>query len=142
MLEARRARVLGELHPELRRRVTLLLNDMGGRVTPYCGYRGPKEQVKAKADGYSHADWLESPHNYAPSFACDLVLHPTIVGVRAHPKSPDFPWLWDDETPFALVTWADLERGAEKYGLDRVNVGGKRDRPHVELPNWRKLIAH
>jgi len=141
MLNGKRDKVLAELHPELRRRVILLMNDLGGRLTPYCGYRGPKEQAAAKEGGFSKAKWLQSPHNYAPALACDLVLHPVMVQLAPHKKSPDYPNLWDELSVDAVRAWADMEIAAKRHGLVRVTLDGKRDFPHVELPDWRRLIV-
>ena len=140
-LEERHDRVLDELHPELRARVLRVLADLGGRVSPWEGYRDAIGQAKALARGNSGAKWGNSPHNYSPALACDLVLNPDRVAVRAHPQDPEYPDLWDDESPEAVQAWADLEDAAVRYGLDRVDVKGKRDKPHVQLFRWRSYVS-
>lgn len=139
-LEDRRVRILDELHPLLRERVAAVLTDTGGRLAPWCGFRGQVEQDRAFAEGNSNARFGESPHNFAPALACDLVLSPALVRVRPHPDDPSVPDLWDDESPEALAAWEALEQAAKAHGLARVNVRGRRDRPHVELPSWRSYV--
>jgi hypothetical protein len=139
-LEKRRSRVLMELHPELRARVIPLLAELGGRLTPYEGFRDAAAQAKAKAAGTSKAAFGESPHNFKPALAVDVVLHPALVAVRAHKIDPSYPDLWDDESPDALAAWEALEQAAKAHGLERVNVDGKRDRPHLQLADWRSKV--
>jgi len=118
-----------------------LVDELGGRLTPYCGYRGPGEQAAALAAGASAARFGESPHNFTPALACDLVLDPRKVNVRPNPVDVEWPDLWDDETSSALAAWEALERASLAMGLERVNVGGRRDKPHVQMPSWRSLIV-
>lgn len=75
----------------------------------------------------------ESPHNYLPALACDLVLDPRAVLVAPHPEDRTVPWLWDAASTDARTAWADLDREAKALGLARIEW----DRPHVELPTWR-----
>ena len=138
--EERRVAVLAELHPILRPKIVDLLEEMRGRVTPWCGYRGPADQARAREDGHSNARFGESPHNYQPALACDVVLHPARVLLRPHAADIESPDLWDDETPDALATWEALERASGVVGLARIFLRGHRDRPHLELPEWRSLI--
>lgn len=141
-IERRRPRVLDELHPELRGKIEKLLVDLGGIVTPWEGYRDQHGQERALASGVSRAGWLQSPHNYRPALACDLVLHPALVVVRAHPENPGMPDLWDTSSPSAVKAWAALEDYCALAGLDRVTIGGgRRDWPHVQLPRWRSYLA-
>lgn len=137
-LAARKFRVLGELHPEIRLRVSRVIIEGNSRFAPYCGFRGLQEQEEALRKGASNAHWLESPHNYRPALACDVVLHPSFVRVRAHKDDPRYPDLWDDASPDAVRAWRDLEVLAEKHGLERVDLRpGVRDRPHLQLPGWK-----
>jgi len=140
-LDRRRPQVLAELHPDLRAKVAAIVDELGGRLAPYCGFRGPEDQAKALAAGASAARFGESPHNFSPALACDLVLDPRHVAVGFVPSAPTWPNLWDEETPEALAAWEALERAAFTHGLERVNVRGRRDRPHVQMPNWRSLIV-
>jgi hypothetical protein len=140
-LARRRPEVLAELHHELLSMVVPLLSELGGRLTPYCGFRGQKEQELAFSQGTSGARWGQSPHNFRPSLAVDLVLDPTHVSVQAHQGDPRFPDLWDDTSPEARAAWTDLEAAALRYGLERVSIGGKRDLPHLQLPEWRAYVS-
>jgi hypothetical protein len=139
-LDKKRPVVLAQLHPELRRRVERVLDMTGHRLAPWEGYRGREDQERARLSGASEARFGQSPHNFTPSLACDLVLDPRQVPVRAHLRDERYPDLWDDETPEALAAWEALERACEEVELERVLVRGRRDRPHVQLPKWRSLI--
>lgn len=139
-LDLKRDRVLAELHPVLEAKVRQICSMLGGRVTPYCGYRGPAEQRDAHELGFSKAVFGQSPHNFHPALACDLVLDPRRVDVAPHPENTAFPDLWDDHSPAALATWTDLDAAAKELGLDRVWLSTrKRDFPHVQLPGWQQL---
>ena len=137
-LDRRRDRVLAELHVTLATRVRQIESMTGGRFAPYCGYRGEKEQNEAKAAGHSRAVWGESPHNFTPALACDLVLDPRVVAVG---EIDGWPNLWDIVSPEAVQAWAMLEAAATTVGLARVTLShARRDYPHVELPGWRALV--
>lgn len=143
-IDRKRSQVLVELHSELRRRVQPIIEDL--RFAPWCGYRGPAEQAEALAAGASQATFGQSPHNFRPALAVDVVLDPRHVRVRPHPQDPEYPDLWDDETPDALAAWEALERAAELHGLQRVDIldratgKKKRDRPHLQLAGWRRFV--
>lgn len=146
-LDRRLDTVLDELHPDLRARVIALMSTLGGRLTPWEGYRDAIGQSKALAKGVSGAAFGQSPHNYIPAMACDLVLDPDRVTVRGHKDDPELPDLWDDESPEAVQAWADLEAAAAAHGLERVNVRNRktgkpeRDKPHVQMPGWRSYVS-
>ena len=140
-LRRRHERALKELHPELRARVLGALAELGGRFMIWTGHRGKAEQQAALAAGHSHARFGQSPHNSKPALAADVVLNPGVLDLRPHPSDSRYPDLWDDETPEAVAAWADLERAAIRHHLARVNVHGRRDRPHLEMPAWRDLKA-
>lgn len=145
-LDKRRQQVLDELHPDLRARVERILRDE--RFAPWQGYRSDAQQRDAYARGFSNAAPGESPHNHWPALACDIVLNPRRVMVRAHKQNPDYPDLWDDESADAQHAWLALDAAAQSAGLARVRIRRRgaprgvtvKDLPHVELPNWRDLI--
>ncbi len=139
-LDRLRPAVLAELHPQLRDLVEAVLDELDGRFAPYCGFRDEKGQERARKAGNSQARYGESPHNFMPALACDVVLDPRMVPLRASLSDENYPDLWDDETPEAVEAWETLELVARKHGLERVNVGGKRDRPHLQLAGWRGYI--
>lgn len=136
-LEKNRARVLADLHPVLRGRVIECMDELGNRFVPYCGYRDAAAQAKALAEGHSEARFGASPHNFKPALACDVVLNPAVVDVAPVKGAEAWPNLWDDESPDAVKAWDALEVAAKLHRLDRVNVGGKRDKPHLQMPLWR-----
>ena len=84
--------VIAELDDDLAQRVLKLLEAMNGRLTPYCGFRNEADQIAAKKDGTSNASFGESPHNYRPALACDLVLNPQLlIFVPELSDSPHLP---------------------------------------------------
>lgn len=142
ILDERHDKALAELHPLLRARTLRALERCGGRFKAWQGYRGPHEQEAAFTAGNSNAKFGESPHNWHPSFAVDVVLDPRVVAVRERPDAPGWPDEWDDITPDAVDAWNLLELAAAAELLDRVTIaGGKKDLPHLQLPGWRALVV-
>jgi hypothetical protein len=146
-VEKMASRAMYQLEPGLRKRVQRLCDRMGGRVSPWTGFRNEEEQNAAWLRKRSNARWLQSPHNYQPALACDLVLNPQRVNVRENPRAPGWPDLWDNETHEAQQAWIDLHARAVSLGLGRVRIriGGAAtkawDRPHVQLKNWKELAG-
>lgn len=135
-LGKRHKRALTEMHPELLARVSGLLSDLRGQFMIWDGFRGKQAQQTALAMGRSHARFGASPHNYSPCLAVDVVLNPARVVCAPHPEDDRYPNLWQSGHP----AWADLERAAIRHHLRRVDVGGRRDLPHLELPGWWDLV--
>lgn len=143
ILDQRHLKAMLELHSELHERVSVVLANCGGRFKAWQGFRGPSEQEAAFLQGNSNAKFGESPHNWLPSLAVDVVLDPRNVEVRERPDAPDWPDEWDNESPSALEAWRVLELYAREAGLERVTLpGGHRDLPHLQLPDWRSFIPH
>ena len=140
-IDRRAKRALHETHLELRARVLAALDELNGRFALWEAYRDEEGQEAARRAGYSNAKFGQSPHNFRPSLAVDVVLDPRRVLVGRHPADPEWPWLWDDKSPDALSAWADLEKAARRHHLHRVRVGSKLDRPHLELPAWRSYLT-
>lgn len=92
-----------------------------------CGYRDELNQTRAFEDEKSNARWLESPHNYKPSFAVDVYPYPVD---------------WEDERPFNYIGGLITGIGAA-HGVP-ITWGGSwksfKDLPHFELTNWKELI--
>lgn len=133
-------RAMRTLHPELRARLHAVLDELGGRLAVWQGYRGKYMQNAARAKGFSEVGFGDSPHNYKPSLAVDVVLDPRHVLVDRSPSDREWPWLWDDKSADAIAAWEALHRAARKHHLHRVRVNGKLDRPHLELPGWRNYV--
>lgn len=142
ILDQRHIKAMGELHPELRARVERALEQCSGRFKAWQGFRGPNEQEAAFLAGNSNATFGDSPHNWKPSVAVDVVLDPRVVDVRERPDAPGWPDEWDDISPAAIAAWDLLERAAADCQLERVTLGhGRKDLPHLQLPDWRRFIA-
>lgn len=141
ILDERHAKAIGELHPLLRARVERVLDRCGGRFKAWQGFRSPIEQETAFLEGNSNAKFGESPHNWRPALAVDVVLDPRVVAVRENVNAPGWPDEWDDVTDVAVDAWNLLELAAAAEELDRVTIrGGKKDLPHLQLPAWRSYI--
>lgn len=130
-----------ELHPELLARVRGLMMDLDNRFCMWTGYRDKAAQERAFQTGKSQARWLQSPHNYKPALAVDLVLNPDVVDVAPNDRDPRWPNLWDKESPQALKAWFDLELAAIDHHLKRVVLRSGPDLPHLELPAWRSYAS-
>ena len=127
--------LLSEAHPDLQRVMREAIKDFDFAVI--CGYRNKADQTKAKAEGKSNAAFGQSPHNFQPALAVD------IVPWHANRK-PNIDW--EDTKSFeamGVVVMAAADRlGIKlKWGKDFKNSKGQPlvDLPHFELLNWRDL---
>lgn len=117
--------ILNQSHPDLIRLFKEVIKEYDCSVI--CGYRGEKEQEEAFRNGYSKAHWKQSPHNFSPSLAVDVIPYPK--------------------------DWNDIKRFKELAGITKIKAvdmgieidwGGDwenfRDYPHYQIHNWLKLI--
>jgi hypothetical protein len=145
-VQRRATSTLYSLDDRLRGLVHRVVERMGGRVTPWTGFRDEEAQNRAWDKGFSNARWGQSPHNYQPALACDFALNPQRVNVRERIESFNAGWpdLWDNDTAEAQQAWADLHRVALSIGLGRVRIrkhgreSKQWDRPHVQLTDWKQ----
>lgn len=111
-------------------------------ITILCGYRPQYEQEQAYALKRSRARWLQSPHNYNPSYAVDVA--PWING-----GLPLLHGEWDKDQ-FVYMGGIVIAT-ARRLGID-VTWGGDWDKdqyiirdqqladlPHFELTKWKEL---
>jgi hypothetical protein len=120
--------ILSKAHPDLQRLFKEVINEYDCTIT--CSYRGREDQEQAFKDGNSNAHWLESAHNYLPSFAVDCVPWPT---------------LWSSEEKLkelmGIVKIKAIDMGIKiTYGGDWTFKNGKHDYPHYEIKGWQKMI--
>ena len=102
--------------------------------TIVCGRRGKQEQEDAFKAGNSKAHFGQSPHNFFPSLAVDVVPYPV-------------EWQETERmTYFAgFVMATALKHGVElKWGGDwdrdtHLSDNRFNDFPHFELANWRDM---
>lgn len=114
---------LSEAHPDLQRVMHEAIKEYD--FTVICGYRGKAEQDQAFKEKKSKARFGQSPHNFKPALAVDVV---------------PYPIDWKNTKRFeqmGQVIMACAERlGVQlKWGKDFSFV----DYPHFELLNWRDL---
>jgi hypothetical protein len=150
--------LMEQLHPELRARMTEILERLGGRMVPLSAHRSPAEQAAIYQYGRTKITWskdwkilaggkpiegqrrrtkaapMQSAHNYSPSRAVDCVLNTSLVDVGLHEGVRD---AWDTTTKQAVETWA--EYGALVVAKGLIWGGGwkMRDMPHAELLDFR-----
>jgi hypothetical protein len=115
---------LSESHQDLWKLFTEIIKSVDCTVT--CGYRGEEDQEKAFQDGFSKAHFGESPHNYRPCFAVDVI--PTKTKWNDIQKLKEL-------AAFVKITAIDMGIDIE-WGGDWKFV----DLPHYELKNWRNMI--
>lgn len=120
----RSEKMLKTTHPDLVRvlRRGILMYDF----TVMQSDRSKEEQEADFAKGVTRAHWLESPHDYFPSFAVDCAPWPidwsNRVGFR--------------EMATAIKAAAQAEKVDVTWGGDFKSI---KDMPHFELTHWRTL---
>ena len=92
-----------------------------------CDYRGKTKQEEAFKNGSSKAKFGQSPHNYKPSLAVDIIPQP-FKG-------------WNDYAGFNRILDEFLRVSKEKnieitLGRDFKPI---KDFPHIELKNWKEI---
>lgn len=119
---------LAGVHPDLRRVLDAAIKRID--FTVIQGQRGRAAQEKAKAEGNSNASFGQSPHNFAPALAVDVIPYP-FAG-------------WDDKglvEDLRKIADVVVEEG-KKLGI-AITWGGNwksiKDYPHLELANWKTL---
>lgn len=101
-----------------------------------CGFRGEEEQMAAyrAVPKKSNALWLESPHNYKPSFGVDIAPYP--IDWQDHKR---FAHLAGIVVGIGLANGIPLTWGGD-WDRDGVLSDQKfNDLPHIEITNWRGL---
>lgn len=102
-----------------------------------CSIRGYDEQEKAYSTGNSKAKFLESAHNYCPSFAVDVYPYPVPTinenGVKKiYDNSPE----WDIMIKLFKVKAEEL--GIKiTCGIDFRTI---KDKPHIEITGWKEKV--
>ncbi len=119
------------------------------------GYRYEEEQMRAYNKGYSKAKWLESPHNYYPSFAFDIVPY---YKDTPHIRYPNIDVITDKKniikyskelamfyimSTIVIMTGKQLNiniRGGFNWNQDwNIMDNSFDDLGHFELCNWKQL---
>lgn len=114
---------LANAHPDLQRVAHEAIKHFD--FTVICAFRGERAQNDAYRAGKSRARFGQSPHNFSPSLAIDIV---------------PFPLDWNDLAAFDRMGAAFLNAAREcgvkvKWGKDFI---GLIDYPHFELHDWRQ----
>lgn len=113
------------IHPEL-------LKVLDACTAPFrviSTIRTPEAQEVAYKTGHSKAHWGESPHDFVPSLAVDLIPLPFTD--------------WKDLTQFMLLAHA-MKNASQRVGV-AIDWGGDwpadviKDYPHFQLTNWKQM---
>lgn len=120
------AELLSSAHPLLQR-VFREVADVAG-LCVLCTYRGRVAQEAAFEKGTSKAHFKQSPHNYKPSLAIDVIPKP-FNG-------------WDDIKQFYDLAEVVMQKAIANDVPLLWGAAFKQpsDYPHYELHNWRTLI--
>jgi peptidoglycan L-alanyl-D-glutamate endopeptidase CwlK len=113
---------LAKAHPDLQRVANEAIKHFDFTVIE--SYRGKEAQNKAHALGNSKAKFGQSPHNFKPSLAIDIV---------------PYPLDWNNLKAFDVMGAAFLD-AARKCGIEITwgkNFTTLKDYPHFELRDWR-----
>lgn len=118
-------RRLATAHPDLQRVFRLAATRTHLKIL--VGHRNEVDQHAAFVNGFSRADWPNSPHNARPAQAVD-----------AAPLKPDWTIDWKDVKAFAamgdVIMTAAEELGVElRWGRDFKTIV---DWPHFERAGW------
>lgn len=113
---------LAEAHPLLQKLFNEVIKDAD--CTVLDGQRGRAEQERAFSHGHSRAHFGQSPHNYIPAVALDVV---------------PYPLDWTDIPAFVALSKIVKSKAEElnipiSYGGDWKSI---KDYPHYELNPWR-----
>jgi peptidoglycan L-alanyl-D-glutamate endopeptidase CwlK len=95
--------------------------------TIICAYRGQADQEAAYNAGMSHAHFKQSPHNFIPALAVDVVPYPT---------------LWSDKNKLRELSEV-VKKKANELDINIVWGGdfeGFEDMPHYQLRDWMSMI--
>ena len=112
--------------------LSVLVEEVSKRVgfKVICGYRGKIKQEEAFKNGNSKAKFGQSPHNYRPALAIDII--------------PDPFKGWNDYAGFNRILEEFLNAAKEKnieitLGRDFKTI---KDYPHIELKNWKIIMKN
>lgn len=121
---------LSQLHPDLQEIILeyLYYKDL----SIICSYRGKEEQELAFTKGNSKARFGQSPHNFNPARAVDIVPYPIpMKGTNWDNDSEE----WNEQAELFMKI-------ANEKNIE-ITWGGNFtklvDKPHFELKNWKSL---
>ncbi len=121
----RSLRNLADAHPDIQRVMKAAIADFDFMVLQSS--RTMEEQEADFAKGVSKAHWLQSPHDFSPSYAVDCC---------------PYPVNWNNIARFADMSRVILTH-AKALGVD-LTWGGSwksiKDFPHFEMTGWRELV--
>lgn len=129
-----------ELHPLFRGPCEALYKDLTRahetgslqlRFELFETFRLPSRQARMIAEGVSKARPFQSAHQ----FGCAADFVPFLTQKQAEALGTRSGWNWD-QVP--VEAWDFLAQRAKAYGIEQPI---RWDRPHIELPGWRKKIG-
>lgn len=102
-----------------------------------CSIRGKDEQELAYTTRNSNAKFLESAHNYCPSFAVDVYPYPTPY------KQVQGRIYLDNESPEWDKMINIFKAKAKKLGIKitcGIDFKSIVDKPHLEITDWKEIV--
>lgn len=127
---------LSTCHPDLQKIMNEVIKVSPVDFTIVSGYRNEEEQTKAFNKGHSKARFLESPHNFLPSLAVDVM--PYVDGRLVDKDNSgylDYYYLLFDTIMEVYQEMKDngdidieLEWAYDKWGWDL---------PHYQIVGWK-----
>jgi peptidoglycan L-alanyl-D-glutamate endopeptidase CwlK len=128
---------LSTCHEDLQTVFNEAIKDTPVDFSIVCGVRGREDQEEAKRDGRSKASFGQSPHNYRPSFALDIV--PMVNGVARWDDVAAFRRCADHIMDVAETMGIDLTWGGDWNHDGDETVTDAWDKPHFQLQDWKAL---
>lgn len=116
---------LKTLHPDLQKLCNKVAESADIRIE--CGYRGKEAQEKAFNNGFSKAHFGQSPHNYEPALAVDILPYPQLYSSNSK---------FRELAGFIKITAIDLGIAVDWGG----DWNSFKDYPHWQLHDWKKMI--
>jgi peptidoglycan LD-endopeptidase CwlK len=117
--------ILNQAHDDLIKLFKEVIKEVDCSIV--CGYRGQTDQEAAFNSGASHAHWKQSPHNYTPSLAVDVLPYPS---------------LYSSNEKFIELSEV-VKKIADNLNI-KITWGGDfpgfADFPHYQLRDWMKMI--
>jgi len=125
---------LATCHPDLQRVMREVVKHFD--ISIVCGYRGQAAQQLAFDASKSNATFGESPHNYKPALAVDIVPWP-----NQYKDPEEMIYLAGQVIATARSMGVELKWGGDWDRDTHLSDNRFDDFPHFELVGWREMVA-
>ncbi len=127
-------KILNNAHPGLQKLFNEVIKHFDCRIV--CSYRGKAAQELAFDGGFSGAHFGESPHNFKPSTAIDVVPYP----VDWH-DTDRMHYFAGQVMGIAIMMGIEIKWGGDFDRDTHLSDERAHDLPHFELKNWREIVG-